>query len=77
MLEPQEASMFRLRAEEEEPEKEMEKSTQNRGMREWGPVSGVRCFQEESVTPSADAEVYKIRRGVAVITCISRGCQVG
>jgi len=28
MLEPQETSVFRLRAEEEEPEKEMEKSTQ-------------------------------------------------
>jgi len=28
MLEPQVTSVFRLRAEEEEPEKEMEKSTQ-------------------------------------------------
>lgn len=46
-------------------------------MREWGPIGGVKCFQEGGVTPSADAEVVQDKEDAAVITCISRGCQVG
>lgn len=46
-------------------------------MREWGPISGVKCCQEERVTPSADAEVVqdKVRCGCHHFT--SRGFHEG